>query len=355
MKRYVILIALLCAGAMLYAEEAVLIDFAKLATDISIAGPGGKAIPQNKSTLMDFSASAIAGSSLPPDTAAMMKTSLAIENWEVVLASSSRTVENQANSYTKEAPVSAKATRYAGEKVMGVRIHFPVESFNSWALIKPPFDIPAFEATTVGTDGAITTPTEKGKYSRFEGDIDQKTGLLTGYGIVKNVGVIKMIRVDVYGLNFTHGLSVVLKDENGEERTFFMGYLRFDGWRELTWENPNYVVDVKNRELRIYPIYPKSTPFVKFGGFLITRDGMYEGGDFIGYFKDVKIIYDKAVMTTEREIDDEGLWSIIATREEARKTFEFKKFGDIQVLRYLEDLKKATEKGFKPVETTGGK
>ena len=28
---------------------------------------------------------------------------------------------------------------------MGVRIHFPLADFNSWAKIQPPFEIPAFE------------------------------------------------------------------------------------------------------------------------------------------------------------------------------------------------------------------
>jgi len=29
---------------------------------------------------------------------------------------------------------------------------------------------------------------------------------------------------------------------------------------------------VRNRELRVFPLYPKTTPMVKFDGFLVTRD-----------------------------------------------------------------------------------
>jgi hypothetical protein len=87
---------------------------------------------------------------------------------------------------------------------------------------------------------------------------------------------------------------------------------------------------------------------VKFGGLRIARDPSHEGGDFIGYFKDVKIIYDKAVLDTDRDIDDEGLWHIIETRETEKKIFEMERFGHDQVLRYLDSQKQATENSFTP-------
>jgi hypothetical protein len=142
-----------------------------------------------------------------------------------------------------------------------------------------------------------------------------------------------------------------LIDADGNENVVFMGYLKFDGWGELRWDNPQYVENVRNREIRLYPLYPKSTPFVKFGGFIIQRDAATEGGDFVAYFKDVKVIYDKAVVDTERDIDDEGLWNIIQDREIARKNAEMSRFGQQQVLRYLESQKKATESGFTPAAT----
>jgi hypothetical protein len=122
-----------------------------------------------------------------------------------------------------------------------------------------------------------------------------------------------------------------------------MGYLKYDGWAELTWNNPQYVLDVRNRELRIYPIYPTSTPFVKFNGFRLDRDADAIGGDFVTYFKDVKIIYDKAVLDTNRDIEYEKLWKIIETRENAKKVWEMERFGQNQILRYLEGQKQAQE------------
>ncbi|HOJ98625.1 MAG TPA: flagellar filament outer layer protein FlaA [Termitinemataceae bacterium] len=333
MKRTFILvaIALFVAGA-LSAEEAVLIDFSKLAADIL---PNQDNVPtQNRATMMDFSN--VAGGSFTAEQKKLMRTSLALANWDVILASSSRTITNEAKSYTLEAP-----SKQFG-KVMGVRIHFPLAPFNSWARIQPPFEIPAFETMAqVADDGTVQQPTEQDKASKV-------TRFENGYGVVKNVGVIKSLAVNVYGLNFPHALSVILIDSDGNEKIIPMGYLKFDGWGELRWDNPQYVENVRNRELRLYPIYPKSTPFVKFGGFLIQRDGAHEGGDFVVYFKDVKMIYDKAVLDTERDIDDEALWNIIRDRENERKTIEMSRFGQAQVLRYLESQKKATETGFTP-------
>jgi hypothetical protein len=370
MKRILILFALLAMGTVLVAEEAVLIDFSTLKADKEIqvgttTDASGNSVPktvsQNEKTIMDFSRATNKGSSTAGAAQGVMISSLAIENWEVVLASSSRTVENQRYSYTKPAVVNDTSKKYPKMTVLGVRIHFPIETFNSWALIKPPFEIPAFENDIVVDDkGAVTEKDakyyeshkdeKKSQYTRFEGGLQSYTDnlgkeqkILVAYGVVKNVGVIKAIAVNVLGMNFPHGLSVVLKDENSNEQVIFLGYLNFDGWREIRWENPAYVEEVRNRELRIFPLYPKSTPYVKFQGFIIHRDAAHEGGDFVGYFKDVKIIYDKAVSDDAREINDEDVWGIVTKKETDRKKIEFARFGDQQVLRYLEDLKKANE------------
>ncbi|MDR0553205.1 MAG: flagellar filament outer layer protein FlaA [Treponema sp.] len=337
MKRLFVLvtIALLTAGAV-FADEAVLIDFSKLAADII---PDANDTPtQNRATVMDFST--VAGNSFTDEQKAVMKTSLAIGQWEIELASSSRNVGNQVRSFTREAPSKQWNT------VLGVRIHFPVESYSSWAKVKPPFDIPAFEpAADVDDDGNAQEPADGSNGitgpSRFE----------DGFGVVKNVGTIKSLAVNVYGLNFPHKLSAILIDNQGNQKIISLGHLNFDGWAELRWDNPQYVQEVRNRDLRLYPLYPFSTPFVKFGGFLIQRDGSEAGGDFIAYFKDVKIIYDKAVLDTERDIEDESLWNIIRDRETAKKVAEMGRFGQNQVLRYLDSQKQATESAFTPTAT----
>jgi hypothetical protein len=78
------------------------------------------------------------------------------------------------------------------------------------------------------------------------------------------------------------------------------------------------------------------------------------GGDFVTYFRDVKIIYDKAVLDTDRDIDDEGTWNIIQTREDGRRAFEVRRFGQTQVNRYLENQRRAVENEFTPSPTVNG-
>lgn len=322
------------------AEEAIVIDFALLNADI-IADKAGNPT-QNRRTVMDFGV--VAGASYTAEQKALMRTSLAIGEWEVVLNSSSKNPTTISLSKTAESKVSDEARNFKGQILMGVRINFPEWMNNSSADIRPPFYVPAYEPmATVNDEGNVQEPTEEEKAS-------QKSRFEDGYGVVKNVGVIKSIAVNTYGMNFPHGLYVLVRNEHGEVKRYFMGYLLFDGWREMIWSNPSYVTQVKSREIRLYPAYPTALPYVAFDGFSITRDGSHDGGDFVGYFKDVKVIYDKAVLNTVRDFADENIWGIQTTRDIERKQVEVRRFGGTQVLRYIEKEKMAIESGFKPSE-----
>jgi len=348
MKRIIILVVIgLIAAGMLIADEAVLIDFAKLTADINVKvsdDDQNDKPNQNRQTVMDYGQAA--GGSFTSEQKSIMKTSLAITNWEVIFNSSSQTVFNMVNTYTREAPSKQWGT------VLGVRVHYPMDQRYSKASIRPPFEIPAYEPTgDIDDQGNIDPGDSDGIRgpSRFE----------DGYGVVKNVGTIRSVAINAYGLNFPHGLNVLLIDNEGNEKVCFMGYLNYDGWAELTWNNPQYIMEVRNRDLRLYPLYPTNTPFVKFGGLRLDRDADKIGGDFVAYFKDVKIIYDKAMLDTDRDIDDEGIWNIINDRETAKKIFEMERFGQNQVLRFLDHQKQAKEEfdplrgnyGFTPTET----
>ena len=332
--------AFLLMGAVAVAEEAIIIDFALLNADI-IADPNGK-MTQNRRTVLDYGK--VAGASYTDEQKALMRTSLALEQWDVELNSSAQNPLSIATSTIKEAEVRAEGEKFASQRLMGVRILFPEWTNNANAKIKPGFLIPAYEKMAqVDDQGNLQEPTDEDKASgksRFE----------DGYGIVRNTGVIKSIAVNTYGMNFPHGLYVLLRDQNNVVKRYFMGYLLFDGWREMIWNNPSYIANVKSRELRLYPVYPTALPHVIFEGFLITRDAAHDGGDAIAYFKDVKIIYDKAVLTTVRDFADEDLWGIQEERETKRKKIEVEKFGHTQVLRFLEQEKMATEEGFTPSE-----
>ncbi len=323
-------VGLLIGGTALFADESVLIDFSTLGADTTIGN--SKTPNENAATLIDYSG--IAGASFTDADKALMKSSLAIGNWSVTLASSARTISNQSVTMTRQASTSPTAKQFNGQDmanktIMGIRVHFPVEPFNSWAEISPPFDIPAYADKDTYANGKLTVAdADKGLGAKFN-----------GYGVVKNVGILKSLSVTVYGNNFSNGLGVVVEDQDGNDQTIFLDYLNFDGWRTLTWNNPNYVTDVRNRELRKFPLYPKGVPFLKIIGIMIYRDSQQEGGDFITYIKDIKITYDKALIDTTRDITDEAIWGIIQQRNEARRLAELRRLGGIQVLRFLEQQK----------------
>lgn len=329
--------AMLLVGGAAFAEESMLIDFTLLEADCCADQNGNNT--QNKHTAMDYSVSA--GATFTSDQKDLMRTSLALPEWEVTLNSSAKSVLALADSRVVSAPVKDSAdVPFAGKNVMGVRIVFPSWNANSNAKVIPAFEIPAYEPLAQRDDeGNPQEPTDEEKASG-------KTLFEDGYGVVKNVGTIKSIQVTTMGMNHPHGLYVLLKDNDGVERRYFMGYLGFDGWKELRWNNPQYITEIRSREIRIYPIYPRGLPFVKFTGFQITRDARQDGGDFIGYFKDVKIIYDKALLSSDRDIADEDLWGIITKKEKARQNAEMSRFGDKQVNRYLEKAKLAAEDEF---------
>ena len=345
--------AMLLAGASAFAEEATVIDFTKLQADC-VSDENGNPT-ENARTIMDFSTAA--GATFTEDQKDLMKTSLALPRWEVILNSSARTVQALGLSTVVAAPVKSESSQpFAGKEVMGVRVVFPEWNSNAYAYIRPPFEIPAYEPlSTADENGVRAEPTEEEKASG-------KTLFEDEYGVVKNVGTLKSIAVTTMGMNYPEGLYVLLKDTDGIERRYFMGYLGFDGWKTLTWNNPQYISEIRNREIRVYPIYPRGLPFVKFTGFQITRDANHIGGDFIGYFKDVRIIFDKALLTSDRDIADEDLWGIIGKKEAARQAAEMSKFGNKQVNRYLEKAKMATDDSFKEnlnasaraAQTTGG-
>jgi hypothetical protein len=242
-----------------------------------------------------------------------LKVDLSVPNWGVTLAPSSASAENRVLSFCK--PVASKKM---GTDVLGVRIHFPTAPFNSWAQIKPPFEIPFYE----NAEGGDTTG------SKF-----------INKGVLRNVGTIKSLSVRVTGRNYPHGLSISVKNEQDTVQEMFMGSLDFDGWRTLTWNNPNYITDVKQRDLVKKPLYPETMPSVKFDSMTIYRLGSNIGGDFVVYLKDIQMVYDLAILDTERDIDDEAAWGIISDRRAAKQAAEVRRLGLLQLLRWQEQVK----------------
>ena len=324
MKRIFTLLVIAMVVAPIFAVETTLIDFTLLTDDVTV-GDGAYERAENERTLVEFADAA--GASFTPEERSLMKSSLFIENWEVVLNSSAWTPRSQANSVVRVAEVRPNAEQFAGDPVLGARVSFPTEPWNAWALIRPPFEIPAYaNPTGLNANGDVVDIEGARSGSKFE----------EGYGVAKNVGTLKQLGLTIYGLNFPHSVSVILQDETNEQLEIFLGNVQFDGWRQLVWDNPNYIADVRNRELRMYPLYPHLEPMVKLVGFRVYRDAAHGGGDFITYIRDVRVVYDQARLQLEESIEHDALWGILSVREEDRRRAELRRLGNLQVLRFLE-------------------
>ncbi len=339
MKRSFVLVAMafLLVGSLAFGEKTVLIDFSSLEPDI-VADENGKPTI-NKRTVMDFSK--VSAISFDDTQKALMRTSLALTDWEVQLNSSARIVANMQNSIVKSAPVISGP--FAGKNIMGVRIVFPTAPVNANARIMPAFDIPAFEPMAdIDENGQVVEGSQKPNAYRFRKNGDDQTA----FGVLDNVGTLKSVSVTTYGYNYPHAVYVLLKDNDNVERRYYMGTLNFDGWKNLIWNNPDYITDIRNREIKVYPLYPRGLPYAKLSGIYITRDAAHDGGDFVAYFKQIDVIYDKAVAQTERDIADEDLWGIVTEKEHIRQANEMKRFGSQQVNRFIEKSNLAKEEDF---------
>jgi len=324
-----------------------------------------KVIPQHMPTVMDYSA--IAGSNFSEEDVKQMTVSLSAYNWFIELNSSAASVANmkysKAIEWHSKYPKNKNMTgflkkdvtddnylfpgvtfntnynpKYPDERegftVLGARIKFPESPFNNWALIRPPFEIPAYEDIDKDYKGNPLPDDQKalerGKGRKF----------LNGRGVIRNVGIIKSISISVYGCQFKNSIAILYKDQdNVETEILFSQPLDFDGWRELTWRNPNYIENVQNRVVAIVPLYPKDDPYMKLSAFRIYRQGDQIGGDFVVYIKDVTVTYDLANEKRDYPIDHEEAWGIIYARNQEVKKREYDKIGRDQILRYLEKNK----------------
>jgi hypothetical protein len=359
----------------LYGKTKTLIDFTKLkANGTGVNTSESKTaeeldltkhdLKQHMPTLVDYSG--IAGSNFTQEETDLMKISLSPSNWQVIMNSSASTVENKKYSkciewHTKKVNIlepvetddatpdydfNAQGDYYT---IMGVRVHFPESPFNNWALLKPPFEIPAYDDVWYDYKGdlkadyndvaksAAGSPTDTSALKKE----DRGTKFLNGYGVIRNVGIIKSITMRVYGVQFKNSISILLKDENDETTEVHMPqYLDFDGWRSITWNNPNYIDDASNRDLYIVPLYPRSEPYIKLTGFRLYRQADQIGGDFVTYIKDVHVTYDEAVLERDdMPIEHEDAWGILEARTTESKKREYSKLGQNQILRYLERQK----------------
>jgi len=235
-KPLILLFGLILFIHFISSGEAILIDFAELKPDLN--------------------------TTVPSDTNGQSRT-IAIENWEVQLSPNARTVRSMNLSQTRVTPSRQWGT------VLGARMHFVTEiaRLNGWARINPPFTIPAHD-------------------SRFEGQ-----------GLLITDRPIKDILVTVYGHNFPLRLNLNLLNDNNDTFTFNFGYIFFDGWETLSLFrykdlSESWLLDITEDNRRTLANLNSSLNSVRLQDFTIIKDARISGGDYLVYFKDVKIIYE---------------------------------------------------------------
>ena len=241
-------------------------------------------------------------------------------NWSVRLNASSDFLGNRELSHAKNVEIASTKDNQiflnggSSGNVLGVRVNFPPFDSAAYATVKPFFEFLSHS----GEDG----------------------NQLVGKGVLKNVGNIKYINSYVKGKNFPHSLYIYLRNEDGALMPFFMGYLNYSGWRNLQYQNPNYLENVRFRDTKPAPLeYPRLEPLIKLDSIKIRRSGEAVSGDFVTYIGWITMEYDKAIITGDEEadIDDEAVWGILT---ETTARLQKKALEKIRIIKESRELER---------------
>ena len=240
------------------------------------------------------------------------------ENWLVELNSSANFVANRRMSYSKNIQINkSKIPSYVGDNlkdsVLGIRANFPFSKYDASVEIYPKTEFSFY----AGQNGKF--------YTR-------------GKGVVQNVTLIKSIHVYVKGRNFPLDLYVNLENSDGDDKSYRIGNIDFENWRELIWNNPDYIANIKQRDLRdkkTNPVYPYLQNSLRLKSLKLVRRGDFTPivTDSVFYVAWIKIVYDKASLNEggdDEEINDEENWGVY------RDTLHTKFSTDVNNLKYLE-------------------
>jgi len=253
-----------------------------------------------------------------------------MNRWKIALTSSANTTKNNVLSYTSK----AQSKRF--QDVLGARIHFIEGRFLSWAMIMPPFEFFPYY--------------DNGKYVN-QNDSAEENSLTMG--VLVNVGQIKSISSWVYGLNYQMQVALRIRDRNDTVQDYFLGSVYFDGWRKLVWTNPEYTDSLQDRVLQRLPLYPKSYPYIAYDSFTVYKPEQENGGDFVIYFKDVEMEFDRAIIREELDIEDEAIWGILQKERLDKRVSDLRNIGEkLYLMKQEEKRQKVAGGGDTTTKTT---
>lgn len=301
MKRLLISSVIIFSIFNIFSREEILIDFSNL-----------------ENTLIDFTKDVDNGWGMS-DAREDMNISLELKNWVAVVKKSSRIPVAINKTYVLDV---RKSINYPDQSVLGLRSYFPERNGHSHVEIIPPFEIPSYYDDPDNPDGMGTYFINK--------------------GIIRNVGILRKMSIRVLGNNFNYGLYVRVKNNKGEERDIYMGMLNFTGWRTLTWVNPNYEREKKERDLMrdSIPYYPDEFPFLKFVSLVIIRDQSERSGNFTAMFKDISVDFDEHFLRIDNfEHLQEDIFGIYNEELLSRAKLEMERVNKRIYFQWLENKK----------------
>jgi len=114
-------------------------------------------------------------------------------------------------------------------------------------------------------------------------------------------GVTRTVSVWVAGRNANHELRLLIRDARGREHSIHMGYLNFQGWRQLTAAIPPQPLDGRGGVFQQHH-RPGQRMGIEVVGFRIHTDPLESYGSYYIYFDDLRAVTD--VFALGRDPDD---------------------------------------------------
>ena len=263
-------------------------------------------------TPLSYSYGASLGIQLESSETEQLVQSYNLENWKVVVQSSMRYPQVLAKSMVKVSDV--KGGIYQGQQVLGIRAYFPNYNYDMAIEIMPPYS--PFNAIF-----------QEGGFNAYKNK-----------GYLSNVGDIYKATVTVYGLRQEEHLFIVTEDSKGNTYEYSFGPLNFIGWREMIWENPNYLIKDTSARINL-PIYPQYSSDLVLKSIKIVHSSYHSNPDFVTYFRDINIIVDEAETSIDTDIESEEIWEIIKENTYERSSVKIKALDMELYFDFLEKRK----------------
>ncbi len=204
-------------------------------------------------------------------------------------------------------------------KLLRIQIHFPISKTPYKVFIMPKFPIYEYDL-----DGK---PINRSRQLDENGNVNNGNNA----GVIDNVLQIKDIELDVIGINSHNRIYVVLSDQEGNLKRYFVGwtYPQFTDkmpnesvtyevvdstryyYQPLKWSNSKYVVEPVNYIINPLPTIAEELKYIKFYALIIESDDSNIGENATFFVKSIKIIYDKQFLDRKLKADIENtdLWS----------------------------------------------